>query len=145
MTDATLNPEPLATVETPVVADPGKTDMTLPPGGPSVNLVTSEKPEAANGTDQDETVTVQTAAGPQVVYVGPRLPAKPYPVAPKTIFRGDLPKPLAKAVKADADLAALFVSVEEFGVALVSLRNPATALSRSVAAVTARYLAAKEG
>lgn len=141
MTDATLNPEPLATVETPVVAGQVAAD-TLPPAG---TVTDPEKPEATGGTDQGETVTVQTAAGPQVVYVGPRLPAKPYPVAPKTIFRGDLPKPLAKAVKADADLAALFVSVEEFGAALVSLRNPATALSRSVAAVTARYLAAKEG
>ena len=141
MTDETLNLEPLATVETPVVADPAVAD-TPPPAG---TVTESEKPEAAGGSDQGETVTVQTAAGPQVVYVGPRLPAKPYPVAPKTIFRGDLPKPLAKAVKADADLAALFVPVEEFGAALVSLRNPATALSRSAAAVTAKYASRKEG
>ena len=81
-----------------------------------------------------------TAAAPlHVVYVGPRL-LRPFPVNPLTIFRGELPVPLAKAVLTDADLAALFVPVASSGAALRAVASPGTALARAVAAVSAKYL-----
>ena len=87
--------------------------------------------------------TDMIAAPAQVVYVGPKL-RSPYPVYPRTVFRGDLPGPLATAVAADADLAACFVPVRDLGAALASLKRAGSALSRSTAAVTANYLKKKE-
>ena len=85
----------------------------------------------------------QPAAPAQIVYVGPRLP-HPYPVARLAVFRGDLPVPLAKAVIADADLAALFVPVAETAKALKAVDTAGTTLARAAAAVSAKYLR-KEG
>ncbi len=81
-----------------------------------------------------------TPAAPlHVVYVGPRL-LRPFPVNTLTIFRGELPVPLAKAVLTDTDLAALFVPVASSGAALRAVASPGTALARAVAAVSAKYL-----
>lgn len=113
-----------------------------------------EPQTAESGMDQEplesaalvlEDVPTPPAAGPgQVVYVGPRL-LRPFPVGPLAVFRGVLPSPLAKAVAADADLAALFVPVVEAGTALRTVTQRGSALQRAAAAVTAKYVTRKEG
>ena len=90
------------------------------------------------------TQPVAEATPPQVLYVGPRL-LRPFPVGARTIFRGALPAPLAKAVAADADLAALFVPVAETGSALKAVTQQGSALCRAAAAVSDKYLTRKEG
>ena len=101
---------------------------------------TAESDVTATASAAETTVETSPAAAssPQKIYVGPKL-RQPYPVKPLTIFRGTLPVPLAAAVAADADLAACFVAVSEYGAAKSRLKNSATALARSVAAVKARY------
>jgi hypothetical protein len=90
------------------------------------------------------TQPVAEATPAQVLYVGPRL-QRPFPVGSRTIFRGALPAPLAKAVAADADLAALFVPVAETGSALRAVTQQGSALCRAAAAVSDKYLTRKEG
>jgi hypothetical protein len=99
---------------------------------------------ATTASETSTSTVVASTATAQVVYVGPKL-RTPYPVVPKTIFRGALPMPLAAALADDEDLAACFVPVDDFGAALVALKRDGTAISRSVAAVTARYVTKKEG
>lgn len=89
-------------------------------------------------TEETSAPAVVAVVKAQCIYVGPKL-HKPFPVFPKTIFRGDLPKPLAAAVAVDHDLAACFVPVSELGVVKIRLKDAASALARSVAAVAARY------
>lgn len=92
---------------------------------------------AAAATESSAPAAAATPA--QVLYVGPRL-LHPFPVGQRTIFRGPLPVPLAKAVEADADLAALFVPVADAGQALKTVNMPGTALARAADAVAAKYL-----
>lgn len=106
----------------------------------TTETVTTENTTAATASE----TPIAAAAMAQVVYVGPKL-RTPFPVMPKTIFRGALPVPLATAVAADEDLAACFVPVDGFGAALVALKRDGTAISRSEAAVSARYVTKKEG
>ncbi|MHC1791789.1 hypothetical protein [Solidesulfovibrio sp.] len=100
----------------------------------------TEIPMADTAAAATESPVLAAAAAPaQVLYVGPRL-LRPFPVGPRTIYRGPLPVPLAMAVAADPDLAALFVPVADAGQALRTVAMPGTALARAATAVSAKYL-----
>lgn len=141
-TAATVDASVSTETTTAASADTATTATTSETTEQAETAGTTTTASEAEATTSEATTATETTATMHVVYVGPRL-RKPFPLTPKTIFRQALPKPLAAAVAADADLAALFVPVSEFGAALTALKRPATVLSRSLTAVTARYIQTK--
>lgn len=145
MTDPVSDDITTVAAETQTASQKSETQTGATASTMTVAATTSAGEASATGTQaasqQSETQTdAATSANlAQVVYVGPRLTGKPFPVNPKTIFRGPLPKPLAKAMAADADLAALFVPVSDFGSALLALRRAGSAISRSALSVATTY------
>ena len=77
-----------------------------------------------------------------VMYVGPSL-STPFPLSKGDVFSGGLPTLLQKAVREDADLAALFLPIKEAGRALREIERGAGDLVHKLAVhaktVAARY------
>ena len=78
--------------------------------------------------------TKTNRVAPALVYVGPNMGGD-LPMTRFTVFRNGLPKPVKNRFEKDPVFASVFVPVDRLAAAKQELKDPASAVYKSVAAV----------